>query len=741
MRIHGIMGLVLACLLPGRQVQAQRLYTPADSARIYLWLDNADAADLKGDMEEAAQWVEKALGQSRQLGMRRGEGFALLKRADLQAKLKGNGVDTLLFTQARQIGAALQDSFLTGLAHHQQGQYLLQTNRYPEAVQSFETANLYYQSGTLLYYRGLVLNELGFIQDRLGKREAAMEQFLQAVRVFEAMGEKKEAANSLGNTALILYRQGQVAKAIDIFKECAAIRMQLGDVKGAATTYTNLSVAYTNLHIDSAVHYQQKAIPLVEKAGTIANKAQAYASLGVLLSRQKKAGEAIHWHRQAIDLYRQMGDSIKIAYQYAHLAETLVQQDDLKSALQYLQQAEAVGKILESKNLLQHIYLTRSTVLEDAKMYSDALAAYRQYEKYKDTLLNEKSTARVNELQIKYETEKKDIAIQKLQTEQQIRQLELEKQKALLLGQQLEAVQKETQIQLLQKEQALSLLQVEEKQKALQAQQLLNKNQEQSLLISSQKLAITEAEQQLAERRWVQERGYRNALAAGTALLMVIGVLLFNRYKLRKQLLEQERLLAMRNHISKDLHDEIGSTLASIQILSNVSEQTVLHNPAKAQEMLHTISKQSRQVQQSMSDIVWAIRPDNDTVGNLVVRLREYVGQTFEPRGMQALIQATDAVEQIVLPLQLRKDVILICKEALHNVLKHAGATAVVVQLDVAQEKLMVEIKDDGKWQHRTHTSGTGLRSMRERAQQHGGAMDIMQQDTGTTVRLTLPLP
>jgi signal transduction histidine kinase len=741
MRIHRFLCLVLACLLYCQQVQAQQLYTAADSARIYQWLDHADAADLKGDMQEAAQWVEKALVQSRQLGMRRGEGFALLKKADLQAKLKGKEVDTLLFAKSRQLGVALQDSLLTGLAYHQQGQYLLQTNRYPEARQSLETANLYYQSDGLLYYRGLVLNEMGFIQDRLGNREIAMEYFLQAVRVFEAVGEKKEAANSLGNMALILYRQGQVAKAIDIFKECAAIRLQLGDVKGAATTYTNLSVAYTNLHIDSAVHYQQKAIPLVEKSGTLANKAQAYASLGVLLTRQKKAGEAIHWHSQAIELYRQMGDSIKIAYQYAHLAETLVQQDDLKSALQYLQQAEAIGKTLESKNLLQHIYLTRSKVLEEAKMYSDALAAYRQYEKYKDTLLNEKSTAQINELQIKYETEKKDIAIQQLQAEQQIKQLELEKQKALLLGEQLKAAQKEIQMQLLQKEHALGLLQVEEKQRALQAQELLNKNQAQALQISQQELAITEAKQQMAERRWLQERSYRNALAIGTVLLVVIGVLLFNRYKLRKQLLEQQRLMAMRNNISKDLHDEVGSTLASIQILSGVSERAVANNPAKAQELLQTITKQSRQVQQTMSDIVWAIRPDNDTVGDLMARIREYIGQTLEPAGISTQVLADDALQSQVLPLAMRKDALLICKEALHNIVKHAGATSVVVKLYLDKEKLAIDIADNGTWQLKPQATGTGLHSMQERAYRLGGTLQIVQQAGGTTVSLHLPIP
>jgi signal transduction histidine kinase len=673
--------------------------------------------------------------------MLRGEGFALLKMADLLYKKSGKGTDQSLFEKPRQIGQALKDSFLTGLSYHQEGQYRLNINQYKAALPLLENAKTYYKSGDLLNYQALVLNEIGFVHDRLGQRENAMENYLDAVRIFEKLGNKKEAANSLGNIAIVLFRQGRVKEAIQIFKDCAVTRKNIGDIKGVAATYTNISVAYNNLNIDSSVHYQQLALPYVQQSGTVANQAQAYASLAVLLSKQKKPYEALEVHNKALALYEQAGDALKIANQHVHKAETHIQLRQFEEAEKCLNISEEMGLKLKSHALLQNVFFVKTKLHETNKDFNAALMAHKNYERYKDSIQKETNTAKINELQIRYETEKKDNEIKRLETEQRIKALELEKQIALNKGNLLEAEKKEAAIQLLKSEQLVIQLEVEEKEKTLKAKELLVKNKEQELLLSQQDLKIAAAANELAERKLKQERIFRNSLFAGMGLLSLIAALLFNRYSLQKKIKEQRALLDVRNKISKDLHDDIGSTLTSIHILSNVSEQAIDKDPDRVKEMLHTISGQSKQVQQNMSDIVWAIRPDNDKIDNLIARIREYIGQSFEPQGITTNLAVDDFILPISLPMDYRKEVLLIYKEAMNNVLKHAQATKVDIALTREGNMLKLTIKDNGKWKHNPHASGTGSQSMRERAAHIGGNLEIREMNTGTLVTLSAPIP
>ena len=199
----------------------------------------------------------------------------------------------------------------------------------------------------------------------------------------------------------------------------------------------------------------------------------------------------------------------------------------------------------------------------------------------------------------------------------------------------------------------------------------------------------------------------------------------------------QEKYM-LRNKIAADLHDEIGSTLTSISILSNVSQQAMEQQPQQAKEMLKQISAQSKTIQQSMSDIVWSIRPDNDKVEDLVTRMREYAGQTLEHLGIDAAIVADDELAAKTLPMQHRKELLLIFKEAINNIAKHAAATKVFVTLKNGNKYIQLSIADNGKW--KGTSSGTGVLSMKARAASMGGTLTILPKETGTEVLASIPV-
>jgi signal transduction histidine kinase len=195
----------------------------------------------------------------------------------------------------------------------------------------------------------------------------------------------------------------------------------------------------------------------------------------------------------------------------------------------------------------------------------------------------------------------------------------------------------------------------------------------------------------------------------------------------------------LRNKIASDLHDEIGSTLTSINILSNVSQQAMEQQPLQAKEMMQQIAQQSKNIQQSMSDIVWSIRSENEKVEDLLVRMREYAAQTLEPLNITTTIEAEDNVGNKNLPMEYRKDLLLIYKEAINNIAKHADATVATIQLTNGKNNITLTIQDNGTW--KGANSGTGTKTMQERAEKIGGDLIINTLETGTKIKVVIPIP
>ena len=195
----------------------------------------------------------------------------------------------------------------------------------------------------------------------------------------------------------------------------------------------------------------------------------------------------------------------------------------------------------------------------------------------------------------------------------------------------------------------------------------------------------------------------------------------------------------LRNKIASDLHDEIGSTLTSINILSNVSQQAIEKQPKQALEMLEQISKQSKTIQQNMSDIVWSIRPDNEKIDDLFIRMREYAAHTLEPLNFKITFHFDQQLAAKSFPLLYRKDVLLIYKEAINNIVKHAQATEVEIEFSKKGKIITLTIHDNGVWKN--NNAGTGTKTMQERAKAIGGHLELIKKESGTTVILNVPIP
>ena len=222
---------------------------------------------------------------------------------------------------------------------------------------------------------------------------------------------------------------------------------------------------------------------------------------------------------------------------------------------------------------------------------------------------------------------------------------------------------------------------------------------------------------------------------AGVVVGLLLLVFAVHRSRVAR-LLESERV---RTRIASDLHDDIGSSLSEIAILSEVA-RTSAGGDVRVAEPLGRIATLSRESVDAMGDIVWAIDPHRDTPTHLAQRMRRLASDVLSARGIDVRFE-NSGVSQPRLGADVRREVFLIFKETLHNITRHAQATRVEIALSIAQHRLELTVQDDGcGFDAARAGDGHGLRNMVRRAQGLGGTLTVTSGD-GTGARLALSVP
>lgn len=231
-------------------------------------------------------------------------------------------------------------------------------------------------------------------------------------------------------------------------------------------------------------------------------------------------------------------------------------------------------------------------------------------------------------------------------------------------------------------------------------------------------------------------------ITVGVLLLLLLGALAawyLYRSRLKQALIREQ----MRQRIAHDLHDEIGSTLSSISLLSGlIGNQLTANNTGAATRMVQKIHADARQTLESMDEIIWSVNPGNDSLQRVILRIQEYAQPLMEAQGIIFSLHVDSQLHDRHLPMDLRQSLYFVLKEALNNLLKYAEATAVDVQIRQQYGQLKVTITDNGLgFDPQQIDNRTGRQSMRQRAEAVGGQLQIDSvPGRGTNVRLTAPL-
>lgn len=227
-----------------------------------------------------------------------------------------------------------------------------------------------------------------------------------------------------------------------------------------------------------------------------------------------------------------------------------------------------------------------------------------------------------------------------------------------------------------------------------------------------------------------------------------IGVIFYFVYRYRiDQLLKQQ---SIRNKIAQDLHDNVGSTLSSISVYSQVAK--IYHEQARRAELQQTLEKISAtsvEMISEMNDIVWTINPRHDSMDTILQRMESFARPLLASQGIHFHFEVEPAVKMVNLEMSRRKNFYLIYKEAVNNALKYSQCRNLWVKIGLRQHQLHLVTVDDGvgfdmqqvQLQAMQSLSGNGLRNMEMRAEEMKGLWQIDSlAGQGTTVHLRFPV-
>jgi signal transduction histidine kinase len=197
----------------------------------------------------------------------------------------------------------------------------------------------------------------------------------------------------------------------------------------------------------------------------------------------------------------------------------------------------------------------------------------------------------------------------------------------------------------------------------------------------------------------------------------------------------------VRSRIATDLHDDIGSTLTNINILSELSKKNIDNRP-EAEKFLSRISEEVNASGQALDDIVWSINKNNDTIEQTVARMRRYAAEMFEGANITYSLQSDEQIAHRKLNMELRRDYFLLFKESINNIYKHARAKNVQIKVWVERSRLLLLIRDDGGgFNVQTETHRNGIKNMHTRAEKWKGSVNIHSEPgKGTSTEISLPI-
>ena len=536
--------------------------------------------------------------------------------------------------------------------------------------------------------RSLILAELGYRYYL--KPDSALQISKRGLALAESIGYKRGIAanqHSISNNYAII---GDYTRAFEYVLKALEWQRDHGTPDELARSYTTLGMySCERLGCEGSKKNFKEALRLYEMSGS-PDISMALNNLGVIYGMGGIYDSAAYYLIRGLAIAKKNGSREFEGTLLNSTGELYLAKKEYTRAEYYFLRAVAMNESLEPR--IQSInYLELSQVYKETsqieKAIINALTSLQIAKETADQAQIEKASLMLHELYLQSQNYNKAIQYLKDATHAHDSLYSIAKNKEIQrLKIDFEVREKEAQIKILQ--QQSSLQQVE--------MQLQNDN--------------------IKKQRF---------LLFGLLVMLVFLAITLTWYRIANRTRRELEIERVRNHIAQDLHDDIGSTLSSIKIISKMGTQN--DDKVNLINSLTLIENHSGKMLSTMADIVWSINPNNDTMEKVLLHMKEFAAEILEPMGINYQFIQSGKIEKRKLDVTVRKNLFLIFKEAINNAVKYSGCTAINIHLTFRAGQLKLEITDNGNGFDFHHAKlGNGLNNMKERAALIKGQLEIL---------------
>lgn len=312
------------------------------------------------------------------------------------------------------------------------GSIKIQQGKYSEAVENCSTALKACEEIKDKACLANAYSRLGVAYHEQDNYVEALKNHFASLKIYEEIGDKKGIARNYINIGVVFFRQKNYAEALKNYLASLKISEEINDKPGIALAYGNSGLVLDRQgNTDAALKNYSASLKIYEEMGDNRGIARNYNNIGEILSKQEKYEEALKNLLASLRIKEKIGEKRGLTISCLTIGSVYVAQKNYSSAREYFNRALALSKTIGSKEIIRDSYHWLSHLDSLTKNPAQSMVNYKLFTEYKDSILNEANLRQINELQAKYESEKKDNEIQILTKDKVIQETEIKKQKLL----------------------------------------------------------------------------------------------------------------------------------------------------------------------------------------------------------------------------------------------------------------------------------------------------------------------
>lgn len=548
---------------------------------------------------------------------------------------------------------------------------------YDSAISSYLQSGVFYARINNLKGKGSAINNIGMLYAAKGQYSKALGNYFAALRIFDSIHEETYQANCLNNIGIVFSDLYNYERAQSYFKQAAVIYERTHNKGALASTFTNLGRNFNDMdQNDSALFYFEKSLLLEKEQNNLYGLGILYNNIALTYKDLKNRKKSLYYLLEALKIKRQLNDKTGEASTLLNIADEYMNVKNTQKVEQTLLASHKIALELDSYRILRksgyHLY----ELYKNKGNLSKAIEYIDVYIMARDSSLNEESSKQIAELETRYESEKKALAIEKKDLELKNANLELNTKKNTIL-----------------------------------------------------------------------------ILIIVCTLIIVIGILVYNRYRhkqqqdMARQLLQQQELRNKaiieaeekeRIRIARELHDGIGQQLSAAKMNLSAFESSVSDSHKTSyQNLIHLVDDAVKEIRTISHNMM----PNALLRSGLSSAIREFVSKlsiTDELKIDLQIIGLNDRLSASTETVLYR-----VIQECVSNIIKHAEASHINIQLMKYDNHLNLVIEDNGKGfntENIDNAEGIGLRNIQSRVQYLNGTINIdSMHGRGTTIVVDVP--